>query len=262
MSLALVATPQRITLRWQARMLILWAGITGLACSVLLLHRYAVHAMAIRYAACAAAMYFFGWVLGAYACLRWWGGKSPSDTHFPEAASPGDVTAYRQQVIDRREHWFSISRWWNLGQDDDNDEGPRRSLLEAFFVWIFQLVVGLVLSIVATLVGLVFGYLPILVAEALAGFLALLVVTFVIGSRAMAHESPAPVLSGYLTFTLRKTGLAGLACIAAAGVVGHWLDVSYPEATDLLDVILPSNFLASLAELPVYLPSFLAGFLR
>jgi hypothetical protein len=266
MSLALVATPERLTLRRQARFLILWTCFAGLACSALLLHRYAVHSMAIRYAASATAMYFLGWVVGAYACLRWWGAKTPSDANFPQEALPGDAALYHQQVIDQRAHWFSISRWWNLGQDDDDDDDDEvernRSLLGRLLGWIFQLVIGFVFSIVATLVGLVFGYLPIVVAEALAGFLAVLVVKFVIASRAMVHYSAEPMLSGYWLFAIEKTGPAAVGCIAAAGAAGYWLEVSHPAAADLLDIVLPANLPAILADLHTYLPSFLSGFVH
>ena len=217
MSLAFVANPQRPTLRWQARMLILGACVTGLACSALLLHRYAVHSMAIRYAASAAAMYAGGCLVGAYTCLRWWGAQTPSDIHFPQEALPGDDAFFRQQVMDRRDHWFSISRWWNRDQDDNDDESEDRnqSLLGTLLGWIFQIVIGLIFSILATIVGLLFGYLPIVFAEALAGFLGLLVLKFVLGSRGVAHAAAVPMLDGYWQFALGKTGLAGLACIAA-----------------------------------------------
>jgi hypothetical protein len=66
MTLALLAPPVHKVLRRQARMLVLWACVAGLATSALLLHRYAVHSMAIRYAASTAAMYFLGCVVGAY----------------------------------------------------------------------------------------------------------------------------------------------------------------------------------------------------
>ena len=261
MSLALVATPQRVTLRWQTHVLALWACVVGLACSALLLHMYSVHSMAIRYAASAAAMYLLGCVGGAYACLCWWGAKTPSDTNFPLEALPGDAAFYRQQVIDERAHWFSISRWWNVGNHHDTDERAR-PILEAIFVWVFQVLVGLIFSILATLVGLIFGYLPLVIAEALAGFLALLVVKFVIGSRAKVHYAAEPMLRGYWQFAIEKTGLVALGCIAAAGAAGYWLEVSHPAATDLFDVILPANLHPVLAELPTHLPSFLAGLLH
>jgi hypothetical protein len=134
--------------------------------------------------------------------------------------------------------------------------------LEAIFVWIFQMVIGLILSIFATLAGLIFGYLPIVIAEALAGLLGLLVVRFVIARRVMAHYSAEPMLSGYWQFAIEKIGLAALGCIAAAGAVGYWLEMSHPAATDLLDIVLPANLPAIFADLQTYLPSFLAGFVH
>ena len=253
MTLARIAHPQRMTLRRQTRMLILWVCVAGFATSALLLHRYSVQSMAIRYMAVAGVMYVLGWVVGAYACLRWWVARPPSDADYPVEALPDDAALYREQVVDRRDHWLSISRWWNCSHNDDDTHDSNRTLVGAFFGWIFQLLIGLILSILATLVGLVFGYLPIVLAEALAGFLALLVVKFVIGGRAMAHYSAEPILSGYWQYVLGKTGLAGLACMAVAAGTGYLLEVNNPAATDLLDVILPSI----LAELPPYLRTFL-----
>ena len=257
-TLARIAHPQRITLRRQAGMLLLWACVVGFATSALLLHRYSVQSMAIRYMAVAGVMYFLGFVVGAYACLRWWVAMPPSDAHYPAEALPDDAALYREQVVARRDHWLSISRWWHCSHDNDDDTyDSNRSLLGTFFGWLFQLLIGFILSVLATLMGLVFGYLPIVLAEALAGFLAVLLLKFVIGGRALAHYATAPILRGYWQFVLGKTGLAGLACMAVAAGAGYWLEVNNPTATDLIDVILPPI----LAELPPYVRMLLPSFL-
>ena len=260
MSLAVIARPQHRTLRRQTRLLMLWACVVGLATSALLLHRYAVQSMAMRYAVSACAMYFAGFMAGGYAYLRWWAAQTPTDAHFPAAAQPSDVDLYREEVANRRDHWFSISRWWNRGDDDsvrDDAERRKQTLLERFLTWILELFIGLILSILATLAGLVFGYLPLLLAEALAGFLAVVVVKFVVESQAMPHFWAAPELGGYWQFVVGKTGTLALFGIAVAGAAGYWLEVSNPAATDLVDVMLPHI----LAYLPSSFPSDLLPFL-
>jgi hypothetical protein len=245
----------------------LWAGALGLGTSALLLHRYAVQSMAIRYAVSASAMYVAGFMVGGYAYLRWWASQAPTDAHFPAEATPGDVGLYREQAADRRDHWLNISRWWRRDDDDYDDdyredaERRKYTFMEHLLAWILKLFLGLIFSIVATLVGLVFGYLPILMLEALAGVLALVVVKFVVAGQAAPQYWAAPELGDYWQFVVGKTGAVAVVGIALAGAAGYWLEVNNPAATDLVDVVLPRVLAYLPSSFPSDLPAFLAWYL-
>ena len=262
MSLATIAQAHRSVLRWQTRMLVLWACVAGLATSALLLHRYAVHSMAVRYAASAAAMYLGGFLAGGYCCLRWWAAKPPTDAHFPTAAPDDDVGSYQEAAVAQRDYWFDITRWWSRGSDDDDDDDGRKfTLLERFLGWVLKLLIGLLLSVVATLAGLLLVYLPLVLAEALAGLLAVVVLRFVVSAQAMPQYGATPELSAYWQFVVSKTGLAAVACVAVAGAAGYWLEVNNPAATDLVDVVLPRILAYLPSSFPSDVPAFLASYL-
>lgn len=83
---------------------------------------------------------------------------------------------------------------------------------------------------------LALGYFPLFATEALAGFLAEVVLEFVIGA-VIARRVLAPrSLDDYWEVMLRKTGLAGLALVIAAAFVGWLLQTLQPEAITLLQV--------------------------
>ena len=94
----------------------------------------------------------------------------------------------------------------------------------------------LVLVMLAALALLALGHFPLLATEALAGFLAEVVLEFVIGAVIARRVLKPRSLDDYWVVMLRKTGLAGLALVIAAGFTGWLLQTLQPEAATLFQV--------------------------
>jgi hypothetical protein len=90
--------------------------------------------------------------------------------------------------------------------------------------------------VLAALAVLVLGYFPIFATEALAGFLAEVVLEFVIGAVIARRVLKPRSLDDYWVVMLRKTWLAGLAWVVGAGATGWLLQTLQPEALTVFQV--------------------------
>jgi hypothetical protein len=94
----------------------------------------------------------------------------------------------------------------------------------------------LVLVLLVALALLALGHLPLLATEMLASFLAEVVLEFVIGAVIARRVLKPRSLDDYWAVMLRKTWLAGLALVIAAGFTGWLLQTLQPDAATLFQV--------------------------
>ncbi|MES2944396.1 MAG: hypothetical protein V4772_16125 [Pseudomonadota bacterium] len=124
-----------------------------------------------------------------------------------------------QEAIRKRFNWLDFL---NVGGGDDP--------------------IGLILNFIvfaalALFVLLLVPYLPMLATEALAGYLAEIVLEFVIGGFVMRHILKPKSLDDYWSFVVGKTWLAGLCLVVVSGVSGYVLQQFDPTARTLLQLI-------------------------
>nr|WP_315471701.1 hypothetical protein [uncultured Rhodoferax sp.] len=204
-------------------LLMAWAASVGVASSALLLHLVDVHSLALRYAVGAGAVYFLGFVAGGWVYAHWWSRARDVARTELRHADPSETLAYleKEERIRKRFDWFH-------GMDFGGGSGGEDPLSAFLAV--------LMLLMLAALALLVLGYFPLLATEALAGFLAEVVLEFVIGA-VIARKVLAPrSLDDYWVVMLGKTWMAGLALVVGAGAVGWVLQTLQPGAVTLLQV--------------------------
>jgi hypothetical protein len=200
-----------------------WAASVGLASSALLLHVVDVHSLALRYAVGAGAVYFLGFVAGGWVYAHGWNRARNVVCAELLHADPSETLAYFEQEerIRKRFQWgdgLDLGGGW--GGDD-----PLSAILAV-----------LCLLVLAALALLVLGYFPLFATEALAGFLAEVVLEFVIGAVIARKVLKPRSLDDYWVVMLRKTWLAGLALVIAAGFTGWVLQTLQPGAVTLFQV--------------------------
>ncbi|WP_138512269.1 hypothetical protein [Rhodoferax bucti] len=223
MSLARLAAGSRGILRLHGWLLMAWAVTVGLATSAALLHVAGVHSLALRYAVGAGAIYFIGFVAGGWVYARWWNQSREAARAELQHADAADALAYSEQE-ERIRKRFRWGEWLDFGAGWGGDD-PLSALITV-----------VMLLALAAFALLALGYFPLLATEALAGFLAEVVLEFVIGA-VIARRVLAPrSLDDYWEVMLRKTGVAGLALVIAAGLVGWLLQTLQPEAVTLFQV--------------------------
>ena len=222
MALARIAAASRGILRLHGWLLMAWAAMVGLVTSAVLLHLAGVHSLAVRYAVGAGAIYFIGFVAGGWVYARWWNHSRKARAEL-QHADAADALAYSEQE-ERIRKRFQWGEWLDFGAGWGGDD-PLSALITV-----------VMLLALAVLALLALGYFPLLATEALAGFLAEVVLEYVIGA-VIARRVLAPrSLDDYWDVMLRKTGLAGLALVIAAGLVGGLLQTLQPEAVTLFQV--------------------------
>lgn len=224
MSLAKIDPRNRNTLRLHGWLLALWAFAVGLLTSALLLHVFKVHSLATRYALGAGSIYLLGFVWGGYWYAKWWNDRPRTDADFPTRASSIDEVRYTQEneAIGKKFSRFDgLGDLGSLGGDD-----PLSALLAIIVL------IGLALFL-----ALLLGYAPFLITDLLAGYLAEIVLEFVIGGLLLRHISKPRVLGDYWGLMLRRTLLAGLTFVAVAACLGWAIQVAYPEAQTLLQAL-------------------------
>lgn len=223
MTIGHIAARSRGILRLHGWLLMAWAAAVGLATSAALLHVAGVHSLTMRYAVGAGAVYFIGFVAGGWVYARWWNRSRDAVRAELQHADAADALAYSEQEerIRKRFQWGEgLDFGSGLGGDD-----PLSAILAVLFF-----------LMLAAFTLLALGYFPLFATEALAGFLAEVVLEFVIGA-VIARRVLAPrSLDDYWEVMLRKTGLAGLALVIAAAFVGWLLQTLQPEAITLLQV--------------------------
>ncbi|BDT73593.1 hypothetical protein os4_31450 [Comamonadaceae bacterium OS-4] len=223
MSIAHIAARSRGILRLHGWLLMAWAAAVGLASSAVLLHGVGVHSLAVRYAVGAGAIYFLGFVAGGWVYARWWNRSQEAARAELQHADAVDFLAYGQQE-ERIRKRFQWGDGVDLGGGWSGDD-PLSAILAV-----------LVLVMLAALALLALGHFPLLATEALAGFLAEVVLEFVIGAVIARRVLKPRSLYDYWVVMLRKTGLAGLALVIAAGFTGWLLQTLQPEAATLFQV--------------------------
>ncbi len=222
MSIGKIAPARRSRLRLHGWLLLLWAASVGLLTSVLLLHVFHVQSMAIRYAIGAAIVYLLGFVFTGWWYAKWMNGqKAQKVADLPVHATLQEQLEYdqEQEAIRKRFNWLDFL---NVGGGDDP--------------------IGLILNFIvfaalALFVLLLVPYLPMLATEALAGYLAEIVLEFVIGGFVMRHILKPKSLDDYWSFVVGKTWLAGLCLVVVSGVSGYVLQQFDPTARTLLQLI-------------------------
>lgn len=200
-----------------------WAAAVGLASSAVLLHGVGVHSLAARYAVGAGAIYFLGFVAGGWVYARWWNRSQDAARAALQHADAADFLAYAQQE-ERIRKRFQWGDGVDLGGGWSGDD-PLSAILAL-----------LVFVMLAALALLALGHFPLLATEMLAGFLAEVVLEFVIGAVIARQVLKPRSLDDYWVVMLRKTWLAGLALVIAAGFTGWLLQTLQPEAATLFQV--------------------------
>jgi hypothetical protein len=222
MTIAHIAARSRGILRLHGWLLMAWAATVGLATSALLLHVVGVHALAVRYAAGAGAIYFLGFVAGGWVYARWWNQSrsARAELRHADVSEQQEYVAW-QEAARQRFDWFNGMDFGGGPWGDD----PLSAILAV-----------VMLLVLAALAVLVLGYFPIFATEALAGFLAEVVLEFVIGAVIARRVLKPRSLDDYWVVMLRKTWLAGLAWVVGAGATGWLLQTLQPEALTVFQV--------------------------
>lgn len=216
----------RSTLRWHGAALATWALVVGLLVDLLLLHGLHVHTMALRYAAGAGAMYFFGFLLGGWWYALWCARRDRRIEAFLQHATPAERADYAAGRKKKSEYGEWLDGLPDLGAMDDP----------------VSIVLGLIgLALAAVGLFLLASWLPLLAADALAGYLAEIVLEFVIGAAFYRHVAKPRPLDAYWGFMLRRTGLVGLLVIVLAGAAGHVVQGFTPDARTLGQVLRSSR---------------------
>lgn len=220
MSLAKIDPRHHGALRAHGWLLALWAFTVGLLSSALLLHVFKLHSLPLRYALGAGSIYLLGFVWGGYHYARWWNTRMSTRADLPTHASQADEIRYqrKQDAIAKRFSRFNGMDFCAGGGDD-----PLSALL------------GIIaLSIFVVFLVLLLGYAPLLVTDLLAGYLAEIVLEFVIGAMLLRKISRTRALDHYWGFMLRKTLMPGLLFIVVAAVLGWLIQLVNPDAQTLL----------------------------
>lgn len=224
MSLGKIHPQQRGVLRLHGWLLMAWACAVGVGSSALLLHVFHLQSMAVRYTLGAGAVYFVGFVWGGWWYARWWNAQRQHAAELPQHASVEDELAYQQEQEAMGKKFSAFDWVGNLGSGLGDD--PLSALL-AIFVLIGVLLIGVLLA----------GYLPIIVTDVLAGYLAEIVLEFVIGAVLLRRVLKPRALHGYWAFMLKKTWLWGLFMMGVFGILGYSVQSTFPDALTLLQAL-------------------------
>lgn len=222
MSVGKISPGSRGLLRFHGWLLALWAAAIGLLTSALFLHVFHVQSMAVRYAVGAAAVYFIGFVFGGWWYVAWWNQRRDRmAADLPSHASSQQELEYNEAQEKIRSKFGGLD-FLDVGGGGDD---PLSALL---------LIVGVVILLVALLFFA--GYVPMALTDVLAGYLAEIVLEFVIGAVIVRRVLRPRSMGGYWGFALRRTGLAGVAMVVVFGVAGFMLQSFDPTAHTLLQV--------------------------
>lgn len=223
MSLANIDPRQRGLLRLHGWLLMGWACAVGLGASALMLHVFQLHSMAVRYTIGAGAVYFLGFVWGGWWYAKWWNGQRQLAVTVPQHASATDQVAYHQgQEAIRKKFSFFDGLDWGIGGGDD----PLSALIA---------IIVLILGVAFILLFL--GYLPLLATDLFAGYMAEIVLEFVIGGLLVRRILKPRPLDDYWSFMVKKTWMAGFLLMLVFGVVGYVVQSANPDAVTLLQLL-------------------------
>lgn len=218
MSLEFIGDSDRNRLRVHRALLMVWSALVGSASSAVLLYVFRVHSMALRYAVAAAAVYFLGFLGGArfYAASWRQGEEGPRPAH----ASPEEQNAYRQEW-----HAQLINPYLKLR--------PR-----GWVWWIGDFLTGyFFLFLMLGLIYFLLIYLPLLGVEVFTGYVAEVVVEFVIGASIIQKIMKPRALDEYWPVMVKKTWITGCLLVAAAGAAGFLIQYWRPGAETVFQAL-------------------------
>lgn len=204
-------------------LLMAWALCVGVSSSAVLLHLFGVHSLALRYAFGAAAIYFVGFLGGGWVYAKLWNKQRGYSNDIPDHAKLEDVIAY-QQYEERMAKRFNKFEW--LGWASFGDGADPLSVLLAL-VWVVIALVCLILFM---------GYIPFLATEFLAGFLAEVVLEFVIGAVIARRVLRPRNINAYWSVTLRGTWVVGVLLVTLSLMLGWGLQYLAPDAINIFQV--------------------------
>jgi len=231
MSLERIAVPGRNRLRLHATLLLLWSVLVGIASSAVLLHLFQVYSMAVRYAVGAAAMHFLGFLGGGWCYAAWWNQSRERAGLLATHASQEEQVSYQELRALLRKPLVN----------------PLPNGLK-WFLEIFDYVllerVGLVLflayALIVTLIYLFLIYLPVIGVETFAGYLAEVVLEFVIGASIVRKILKPRALDEYWPVMVKKTWITGCLLVAAAGATGFLIQHLHPGAETIFQALAQS----------------------
>jgi hypothetical protein len=218
MSLERIGDSDRNRLRVHGALLLIWSALVGSASSALLLHVFQVHSMAVRYSVGAAAVYFLGFLGGARFYAASW--RQEDKRPLPAHASLEEQKEYQQiwhsQLVDP---YLSFFRGW------------------------VDVLIGLFTgnTVVLLMLGVVYFfllYLPMLGVEVFTGYVAEVVLEFVIGASIVQKIMKPRALDEYWTVMVKKTWITGCLLVAAAGGVGFLVQTLRPGAETIFQALL------------------------
>ncbi len=225
MSLAFIAPLHRDKLRLHGWLLLLWSLSAGLLANAMLFYVLQVHSMAVRYAVVAGSLYFFGFLSGGWLYAKWGIRQKIAPESMPVHAHHNDVVAYREEeeALNKKFGSFSFMDGGIGGGDDP---------ISAIFA-----IIGA--CILAVFLIFLLWHLPFLATEALAGYLAEVVIEFVIGAVILRRVVPPKEFSTYWGVMFKKSGLTGLFLIVIFGAAGWFLQLLNPGAITFFQVLHP-----------------------
>jgi hypothetical protein len=217
MSLERIGDSDRNRLRVHGALLLIWSALVGSASSALLLHVFQVHSMAVRYSVGAAAVYFLGFLGGARFYAASW--RQEDKRPLPAHASLEEQKEYQQiwhsQLVDP---YLSFFRGW------------------------VDVLIGLFTgnTVVLLMLGVVYFfllYLPMLGVEVFTGYVAEVVLEFVIGASIVQKIMKPRTLDDYWSVMVKKTWITGCLLVAAAGGVGFLVQTLRPGAETIFQAL-------------------------
>lgn len=207
-------------LRWHGVALAAWVLAVGVTVNLGLLHGLHLHAMAPRYAAGAGGMYFFGFLFGGWWYARWCAACDRRTEEFLQHATPAERLAGTKV---RKKKSEDKSGWWDCLPDLGGWGDDPISAILGFL--------ALLLTLVAVVV--LISWVPVMAMDVLAGYLAEIVLEFVIGASIYRHVKKPQSLDAYWGFMVRRTWVAGLLAVVLAGATGYAVQHLVPEARTL-----------------------------
>lgn len=193
-----------------------------------MLHILGIHSMAQRYAIGAGAVYFLGFVVGGWWYARWWNAQRQCASEMPMHATPEDQLKYQQEDEGIRKK-FSKFQWMGDGLDIGVESGddPLSALIGIVVLIFFGVFILLFLL-------MFLGYLPYFATDLLAGYLAEILLEFVIGGLLVRRVLLPRSLDSYWRYVVKKTWLYGAFTVTVFGAVGHVIQQLRPDALTLL----------------------------
>jgi hypothetical protein len=226
MSLEFIGESDRNRLRVHGALLLLWSVLVGIASSAVLLHVFQVHSMAVRYALGAAAVYFLGFLGGGWCYAAWWNQLRDRKRPLPTHAAPNEQKSHEELRAQRRKSLSS-----HLLLELNGVIGGLVNLLAHLFTWF------LLIALVVASFHYLLRYFPVVAVDTVAGYLADVVLEFVIGASVIQKIMKPRALDEYWPVMIKKTWITGCLLVAAAGVTGFLIQYWKPGAETVFQAL-------------------------